>query len=300
MISWLKQPVAHMATWTTRMRFYVLAIILITFSVPFLHLYIDVQLSLAEVAVHTLSVVSSTIIAILLFELILWIYLKREARKWSISTGLFWVLILSVFALSLMILHATHEFLPVTLDIWDKHIESDLGAAPWKIVPIALLIGYILIQLVRRYQIAQELADLKKLNEQLQAMRSGAAPLDNEAKENRYIDTPQFVLSHKGRDIYLNPTMIIRVESDENYCHVLVAPNEAQSGHSYMARITLNEVLNQLPEDLFLQVHKSHLVNFTYVSSLERQGRNYRLRLTNGDYIPVSRSRIKQMQQRVL
>lgn len=301
MISWLKQPVAHMTTWAMRMRFYAVAITLVAASVPFLHL-MDDRLSPTELVVHTLSVAFSTAIAIALFELILWVYLKGKTGKWSISIGLFWLLLLGVFVLSFVVMSVTHDFLPITLDIWNKHIQHDLGVTPWKMLLIALLIGYILIQLIRRYQFAQELADLKEFNEQLQArqaVKSGVEAPDSEAKENRHLDLPKFVLSFNGKNLYLNPALIIRVESNENYCHVLAEPNEEQSEHSHMVRITLNEVARQLPENLFLQVHRSHIVNFSYVSSLVRQGRNYQLQLTNGENIPVSRSRVKQIRQKV-
>ncbi len=300
MKSWFEEPIAHMTTWAMRVRFYAIAITLVATSVPFLHSYMDVQLSLVEMVVHTLSVTLSTAIAILLFELMLWLYLKGEMGRWSISIGLFWMLLFGVFLLSFIVMNVTHDFLPITLDIWNKHIERDLGPVPWKILPVALLIGYILIQLIRRYQSTQEVADLKKLNEQLQTVKDSAEPPNNEAKKNRHLDTPKFVLSYKGENLYINPTLIIRVESNENYCHILAAPDEEQGGHCYMVRITLNKVVEQLPENLFLQVHRSHIVNLNYVSNLVRQGRNYQLQLTNGDYVPVSRSRINQIRQKIL
>jgi len=299
MISWLKQPIEHMAAWAVRKRFYVVAIILVAASVPFLHLYMDDQLSLAEMIVHTLSIVLSTVVAILLFELMLWVYLKSEVTKWGMSIGLFWLILFGLFSLSFIVMGVTHDFLPITLEIWNKHILRDLGTMPWKMLPVVLLIGYILIQLIRRYQFSQELAALKKLNLQLQAVNSGAESLENKAKENQHSDTPKFVFSHKGKNICLDPVLIVRVESNENYCHVFTAPNEEQSEYGYMVRITLTDVIKQLPEHLFLQVHRSHIVNFTYVSALERQGRNYQLQLTNGASVPVSRSRIKQIREKV-
>ena len=298
MVSWFNQSILLLETQGQRMRLYVIAITLVATSVPFLHLYMDDQLSLPEITVHTLNVAFSTAIAILLFELMLWGYLRRKDKKKYLSVGLFWVLFFGVFSLSFAVMHVTHDFSPITLDIWNKHIEPDLAAAPWKIVPIALLIGYILIQLIHRYQVTQELADLKKFNEQLRAVRNGAELPENDTKERRHSSASTFILPYKGEDLYLDPALIIRVESNENYCHVFVASNEQQDGHRYMARITLTEVISQLSGNLFLQVHRSHLVNFTYVESLKRQGRNYQLKLTNGDCIPVSRSRIKKIQQR--
>ncbi|NOY73419.1 MAG: LytTR family transcriptional regulator [Gammaproteobacteria bacterium] len=301
-IPWLRQPVVRITTWAMRMRFYVIAIILVAISVPFLHLYMDVPLSLAELVIHTLSITLSTAVAILLLELLLWIYLKRKTKKkkWSLSFGLFWLLFLGVALLSFIVMNVTHDLLPITLDIWDRHIKHDLGAAPWKILPVVLLIGYILIQFILRYKTAQELADVKKLNQQLQAAKKEGEPPDNEVKEDRHVDAPQFALPYKGETLYLNPAWIVRVESNQNYCSIWVASNEEQSGSSYMIRITLSEVLNQLPDNLFLQVHRSHIVNIAYVSGLVRQDRNYQLQLTNGDSIPVSRSRIKQIRQKIL
>jgi len=173
-----------------------------------------------------------------------------------------------------------------------------LGITPWKILPIVLLIGYILIQLIRRYQFSRELADLKQLNEQLQALNTGIQSSDNKIEKNGHLDTPKFILSYKGDNLHLNPELIIRIESNENYCHVLVAPNESQNGYCYMARMTLKEAISQLPGSVFVQVHRSHVVNSTYISNLVRKGRNYQLRLTNGDEIPISRSRIKHVRQK--
>ncbi|VAW86922.1 hypothetical protein MNBD_GAMMA16-785 [hydrothermal vent metagenome] len=298
-ISWLKQPVTYRVTQVKRIHFYVIAITLIAVSVPFLHMYMDNQLSFAELFFHTLTVVFSTVIAISFFELMLWAYLKGKTRKWSLSTGLFWLFFSGVFILSFIIMFVTRNLLPITLDIWTQHIERDLGVIPWKILPVALLIGYLLMQIVRRYSLKQELTDLKELNEQLKVIQNGVAPLDHETKESGVHDMSKFVLPYKGENIYLNSTSVIRIESNENYCHVLIAPNEKQSEQCYMARITLTEVSNQLPENLFLQVHRSHIINFSYVSNLIRQGRNFQLKLKNGDSIPVSRSRIEQVQQRV-
>jgi len=301
MIAWLKHAFTHISTSTNRIRLYVVAIALVTASVPFFHIDMGDRLSLTEAFIHILSVTLSTTIAIILFELLALIYLKNFIENRHVSTVFLWLSFAGVFILSLAIMHATHDFFPITFEIWNKHIKPDLVATPWKALPIALIIGYILIQLIRRHEMTQELADLKKLNEKLQtAVRNSIQPSNNDAKESRYHDvsTLALPLNHK-ENLYLNPASIIRVESNENYCHFWLAPNEEQSAHRHMARITLAEVANQLPENSFLQVHRSHIVNFRYVENLLRQKRNYQLQLTNGDNIPVSRSRIKQIRQKV-
>ena len=296
MISWSKRPLARMTTRAMRMRFYLIAFTVVAASVPFLHLYMDVQLSPKELAAHVLSVVASTAVAVLLMELSVWVYLKRrEGGGWSISIGLFWLLLFSIFLLSFVVMMATHDFFPVTLDIWNRHIVRDLGIVPWKIVPVVLLIGYILIQLIHRYNITQELTVVRAFNKRLHGAKGSEGLPGGETKE-----MPEFVFSYKGEEHCLDPLSIIRVESSENYCHIFTASDEDKNSCRYMIRITLSEVVSRLPENLFLRVHRSHLVNFHYVSSCMRQGRNYQMQLSNGDCVPVSRSRIRQVKSRVL
>ncbi len=299
MMSWFKQPIAHLSTWENRMRLYALAIALVAASVPFLHLYMDDQLTPAEMVMHTVSVAFSTTLAIALFELVLWIYLRKSLGRWSVSVGLFWLILLGVFVLSFIIMSVTHDFLPITLDIWNKHIKHDIVAEPWRILPVILLIGYILFQVIRRYQISQELASLKELNEQFRAMRGGVMLPEEKDQEVQHGAVPHISFPHKGGEVDIDTGLITRVEASENYCNIWVAQHNEQGCHRYMVRITLSDVAKQLPDTLFLRVHRSHIVNFNYVSSLVSQGRNYQLQLTSGDSVPVSRSRIKQIRQRV-
>jgi DNA-binding LytR/AlgR family response regulator len=64
-------------------------------------------------------------------------------------------------------------------------------------------------------------------------------------------------------------------------------------------RMTLNEAATLLPNALFVQTHRSHLVNLLYAAEIVRADRRRALCLTTGDYVPVSRTRINTVQSKL-
>jgi DNA-binding LytR/AlgR family response regulator len=102
-----------------------------------------------------------------------------------------------------------------------------------------------------------------------------------------------------GVQIPLPAESILQIQADENYCHVVADVGSDVPSKRYLVRMTLSEALALLPEHLFLQTHRSHLVNLRYVAELIRDGRQRELRLTTGDRVPVSRARIGLVQSRI-
>jgi len=80
---------------------------------------------------------------------------------------------------------------------------------------------------------------------------------------------------------------ILRCEANGNYTiiHVL---NEK----SIVISQTLKVVENKIGGSDFLRVHSGHLVNKTYISRLSKNG-NSTATLSNGDTVPISRSKWK-------
>ncbi len=71
-------------------------------------------------------------------------------------------------------------------------------------------------------------------------------------------------------------------------------------GRKYILRESLNKLEKRLPEAYFTRVHRGALVNLKTVQSLEADNRgNYRLMLTSGAPIPLSRHR-KEAVERLL
>ncbi|HAT54239.1 MAG TPA: DNA-binding response regulator [Lactobacillus sp.] len=63
---------------------------------------------------------------------------------------------------------------------------------------------------------------------------------------------------------------------------------------------TLSWLMARLPEDQFMQVHRSIVVHITAISEVEPWfNHTYQITLTNGDKVPVSRSFVKAMKERL-
>jgi len=73
---------------------------------------------------------------------------------------------------------------------------------------------------------------------------------------------------------------ITYIEAQQNYCDI-----HRRDDTSLMVRATLNNILEQLPSDMFCQVHRSFIVNKTRITSMDTS-RIY----IGGVSIPVSRT----------
>ena len=82
---------------------------------------------------------------------------------------------------------------------------------------------------------------------------------------------------------------IIRCEADNNYTNIFL-----ENGNRLCVSKTLKFIQDQLPSDLFLRVHSSHLVNIEVVRKIckvrgKGQGQGQGLILSDLTLIPVSR-----------
>ena len=92
----------------------------------------------------------------------------------------------------------------------------------------------------------------------------------------------------------LNPDHLLYVRSEENYSTMVIYNNFRVE--EKLLRISLHSLLNQLPENLFFQCHRSYVVNKTLDFDLSGNARGYKLHSReHGFEIPVSRSRIEEM-----
>ena len=83
---------------------------------------------------------------------------------------------------------------------------------------------------------------------------------------------------------FFEPLSIIRVEACSNYCRIYFTNQQKE----LVVSKVLHWVQQRLPADMFVRVHRSHLVNRMYVEKVT--GRAPKLiALTNGEQVPVSR-----------
>jgi two-component system LytT family response regulator len=77
---------------------------------------------------------------------------------------------------------------------------------------------------------------------------------------------------------------ITRLEASDDYVTV------HSQGRSFLVGLTLQEFEQRLPPDRFRRVHRSHIVNLDYVSSLETHDRRLLIKMRDGSAVLASRS----------
>lgn len=67
----------------------------------------------------------------------------------------------------------------------------------------------------------------------------------------------------------VNLSDILYVNAEGNYCYLIVS-----GGRKHAIKISLRQLLTKLPEDMFVRIHKSYIVNIKHLSKLDMKERN--------------------------
>jgi two-component system LytT family response regulator len=96
---------------------------------------------------------------------------------------------------------------------------------------------------------------------------------------------PRFVLKRDGEFHFIDPDDIIRAEAQGDFVKVHTTTG------SHLARHTLSALQADLPPDLFLRVHRSHLVHRGHITKVGvcHDG-DYSITVTGGATVPVARA----------
>jgi DNA-binding LytR/AlgR family response regulator len=158
--------------------------------------------------------------------------------------------------------------------------------------PIWGLFTFLFVQQILKSTLAAQHEQLQAINEIL------AKRLNERPKSGEEFPSQPLVLN-VGRQIEtINAYDISHITVEEHYCSVFVLENEAL--RRIEVKLALKEALAQLPEDYFLQIHRSHLVNLAYVRSIRTSGRSCELLMENSDSVlPVSRHRLSEVLPRL-
>lgn len=74
---------------------------------------------------------------------------------------------------------------------------------------------------------------------------------------------PYFFVRHESRYIKLSVREILYVESVKNYVRVVT------TGKSYLVLISLRQMEEELPQELFCRVHRGYLVSLPHIISFD-------------------------------
>ena len=82
----------------------------------------------------------------------------------------------------------------------------------------------------------------------------------------------------------LNSAEIVRLSSDNNYTLITLA-----EGKQILVTKTLKTFVEAMPNELFIRVHRGHLINLDYIEEYMKSEGGWVI-MQNGDEVPVSRS----------
>ncbi|HUB29394.1 MAG TPA: LytTR family DNA-binding domain-containing protein [Terracidiphilus sp.] len=111
-----------------------------------------------------------------------------------------------------------------------------------------------------------------------------------ESNGDRY--TKRIVFKSRGRILFLPVTDIRWVSAEENYVRI------ATANESHLLRETMAGLEKKLDPQMFLRVHRSSIVNLTYVKEVRNDADGEStVVLVNGQKIPMSRSYRSRIQE---
>lgn len=87
------------------------------------------------------------------------------------------------------------------------------------------------------------------------------------------------IISGSGQSMRIPYKNIMYAESRAHYAIIYRA-----KGENISVRMKLSDIMAKLPEKMFIQCHRSYMVNLLHISSIQKGNIN----MTNGDLVPVS------------
>ncbi|PIY30898.1 MAG: DNA-binding response regulator, partial [Bacteroidetes bacterium CG_4_10_14_3_um_filter_42_6] len=87
---------------------------------------------------------------------------------------------------------------------------------------------------------------------------------------------------------------IIRVEAQDDYVEI---HNEKGK---FLKYDTMNFLEKCLPEDIFVRVHRSHIININLIEKMEKYGKDsYLIIMKDKSKVNVSKSRVKELKEQL-
>lgn len=82
------------------------------------------------------------------------------------------------------------------------------------------------------------------------------------------------------------------IQAEGNYCYIFTS-----NGGKFASKISLRQLMECLPEDQFVRIHKSYVLNFYHLVKIDTKER---LAYIEDNALPVGRTFLNQLTDRVL
>lgn len=142
--------------------------------------------------------------------------------------------------------------------------------------------------LLKPFELERVRSVLDKAMKVLKGRAPVAEPIANEVEEYR------LPIKTNERIYLLPPSEILSVSVVKGLTEVVV------ENHCYQTCEPLNHLIDKLPAQRFIRVHRSYVINVFEVSEIQPWfNQTLQVTMSNGDKIPVSRSYLTQFKERV-
>ena len=166
-------------------------------------------------------------------------------------------------------------FMDIEMPGLDGLETSRIIHARWNDVPVIILTSHI---------------DLAMEGYEVNAFRFLEKPIRQDkfqkaltAVYKRRMDETKIMVTDNGRNVLLSCREVMWLASENIHIRVMT------TNGSYLIREKLKDRIAKLPKDPFFQIHRSYVVNLSYVHSFD----NREVIMTNGSHLPVSRNRFQ-------
>lgn len=263
-----------------RVRLAVSTFVATAVSVAVVHQFLPSSQQLRAVIAHSLLLAMTYTVCVSFVSGLLFL-LARRANLETVEVWHLWALSFLAYNLGYFLDVPLGERRPFAL-------HPNVGAEnPWlhysRLVPIWALITYVFIQAYTRRVLGAELAELRRINEELPSTAPGLTG-----------QRVQFVSGK--RQINLDADRVSHISVEDHYCYI--HHHDSTGWRKTDIGLPLRDVVEHVPAP-FLLVHRSHVVNPIHLKRIEREGRTYRLILTNDVVLPISRHRLNKVLPKV-
>lgn len=107
------------------------------------------------------------------------------------------------------------------------------------------------------------------------------------AETRNQLNTGRWALD--GGKFMISTQAISHISMEDHYARIWWRQDDEM--HDKMVRLTMRDAIKQLPEDQFVQIHRSHLINSLRAEGLVRKSQKWFVNI-GGTELPVSRTRL--------
>ena len=253
-------------------------------AVLIVHLFLDTNLALVDLAVHAAALSLLYTLAFAATYAVVGAFWSRTRSFGLPQSAFIWTVCLSAVGLGVAISQGLSALSGVFEETLNAHEEVNFIP---RLIPIWAIIVVLLIQNEKRRLLSLELSKNS-------ALKSGASIGDADSGPAALCDV---IRLRSGQSQFtLHPEHIAYVVAEGNYCSIHFAnPGDRAP---LMLRSTFSHLIDQLPPELFTQIHRSYVVNERHIKSVDISATVSAVVLSNATRLPISRARLNEIRSK--